>query len=360
MQAWAGIMGLWYYRRLQMPRWKNVMRAQGFGHIFRLLSLLLPTLAWGQTAVTVQSFAQLAIHPEGSAPATVVSLNDSPIAAEISAPIVTVTARVGDVVAAGAELARLDCRDFEASEQQAEASVEALAARLALARYQLSRTQSLVRGNTVSEESLKQREAEAKALAAEQRAAEATLTRTRHDRERCILRAPFRAVVAERMAGIGSYAVPGQALFRLVDLDRIEVSAQVPATDLPLLLNVTDYSFLADKVRSSLALRTVAPVVETRSRTVEVRLESTVGSLLPGSAGRLVWRDPRSFLPAEYLLRREGRYGVFVAEEGRARFIPVDQVAEGRPAPATLPAEAQVVVEGRFALQDGDAITVQK
>ncbi|PKO62669.1 MAG: efflux RND transporter periplasmic adaptor subunit, partial [Betaproteobacteria bacterium HGW-Betaproteobacteria-17] len=67
---------------------------------------------------------------------------------------------------------------------------------------------------------------------------------------------------------------------------------------------------------------------------------------------------PRPFVPADYLVKRAGQLGVFVVEARRARFVPLPDAQEGRPASAAaLPAEAALVTDGRFALQDGMTVT---
>jgi hypothetical protein len=69
-----------------------------------------------------------------------------------------------------------------------------------------------------------------------------------------------------------------------------------------------------------------------------------------------VWREAQPHLPAELLVQRAGRLGVFVAEGGKARFHPLPQAQEGRPAPLDLPPEARIATQGRHAVQDGQAL----
>ena len=80
----------------------------------------------------------------------------------------------------------------------------------------------------------------------------------------------------------------------------------------------------------------------------------------PGSSGVLRWRDPRAFVPADYLIRRNGTPSVFVVSQGRARFVPLPGAQEGRPAAVVaLPADVELVTDGRFALQDGMAVSLR-
>ena len=77
---------------------------------------------------------------------------------------------------------------------------------------------------------------------------------------------------------------------------------------------------------------------------------------LPGAAGQLIWRDPRPHIPAEYLVRRGGALGVFIIENGAARFIAIPAAGSGRASPTTLAPATRIVVTGQFALRQGERV----
>jgi len=52
-------------------------------------------------------------------------------------------------------------------------------------------------------------------------------------------------------------------------------------------------------------------------------------------------------------VRRDGRLGVFVVNDGRAHFTPLADAQEGRPVGVSLPASTHVVVNGQLVLKDG-------
>jgi len=64
-----------------------------------------------QAELSFRAFGDIAMYPRREAPAAVVSLNESRIAAEVAAVIVAMNAEAGQVVDKGAVLARLDARD---------------------------------------------------------------------------------------------------------------------------------------------------------------------------------------------------------------------------------------------------------
>ncbi|MCC7410042.1 MAG: efflux RND transporter periplasmic adaptor subunit [Gammaproteobacteria bacterium] len=320
-----------------------------------LIGTGVPALA-GDEVVRTATLAEIGYRPQRLAPATVVSLNETTVSAQIAARVETIDVRVGDVVAAGDVIARLDCRDARLASGEAEAHIGALDARIELARRQLDRAERLTRSQTVAEEILDTRAAELDALRADRRAAVATLDIRRLATSRCEVRSPFRALVLERVAAVGQYATVGTGLVRALDLDTIEISAQVPVDDTRSLAASTAPAFEFDSRRFPLRLRTVLPAVLTATRTQEVRLELSADEALPGAAGKLVWTDARLHVPADVVVRRGARLGVFVVDAGRARFVAVTGAEAGRPTALDLPADTVLVVEGQHAMEDGAAL----
>ena len=69
-----------------------------------------------------------------------------------------------------------------------------------------------------------------------------------------------------------------------------------------------------------------------------------------------MWLVSHRSIPAEYLLRRNGRLGIFLFDDGKARFVPLDAALEGQPAVVDLPAETLLIDQGRESLNEGDAV----
>lgn len=333
----------------------------------RLMTLLalatLPALAQTTAApkpprpeLSFRTFGGIATHPLREAPATVVSLNESRIAAEVTAVIAAMDAEVGQVVAKGAVLARLDARDHELALDRARAADESARARLALAEAQLQRARELKERNFISQDALNQRETEAAVVAADARSARAALDTARRNLDKCTIRAPYRAIVRSRHGQVGELAAAGTALYTLVDADRLEVSAQVPVKDAGQLAQAKEIAFLGQDGKYPLGLLRVSPAIERAARTREARLRFAGAAAPPGAEGRIQWRDPATHIPPEYLVRRGANLGVFLLEGGKARFVVLPEAQEGRPAPITLALDARVFADGRNTLNDGQAI----
>ena len=103
-------------------------------------------------------------------------------------------------------------------------------------------------------------------------------------------------------------------------------------------------------------IRTVLPLFEEKSRTQEVRLSFTGPAGLPGTPGRLHWSSGRQYLPADLPVRRDGRLGIFLLEEGSASYHVLPDAIEGQPALVRLDGNTRVITEGRHRLSDGDPV----
>lgn len=327
--------------------------------IFLLNALTTAALAAEAVPVTARPLAEVVIYPEQRAPATVLSLNDSRLSAELNARITDIPVLVGQTVAAGTTLAHLEHADFELALKREQAAAASLAAKLELARYQLTRARSLSKKQAVSDELLKQREADVKTLEAEQAAQQTAVAQAQRNLEKTEIRAPFRAIVTERLAQVGELASPGTPLLRIVDASRLEISARVQAAQAAGLAQTESVNLDTASGRYPLKLRVITPVIEPRSRTREARLTFPEQAALPGSAGELVWQAPQPHLPADLVVKRQGRLGYFRLDDGHARFTPLAQAQEGRPAALGADLKQLVIVEGRYGLQDGDAVVMR-
>jgi len=186
--------------------------------------------------------------------------------------------------------------------------------------------------------------------------ARAQLNTAAHAVEKCEVRAPFPAIVRARLGQVGELAVPGTPLAALIDTRRIEISAQVQLRDGASLSHTPAIRFEGDGGTRSVTLLRVSPAIDRQARTVEARLRFAADGLPPGAQGRILWRDTRPHLPAEMIVRREGRLGVFVINDGRAHFTPLAHAQEGRPVAVDLAPSARVVVKGQLLLHDGTAV----
>ncbi|NWG38637.1 MAG: efflux RND transporter periplasmic adaptor subunit [Hydrogenophilaceae bacterium] len=310
--------------------------------------------------VTTVRLGDLVFHPELSAQAQVTSRNISKIAAEIAARIEALPVEAGQRIPANKVVARLDCRDAGIALQQAQAQLATASARLRLAEQQLKRSEDLASRNFISGDALDQRRTEVNVILAERQLSRAQVEAAQRNVGKCVVVSPFDAVVEAKLANVGELASPGTPLLTLWDMSGLEVSAEVQQKDADSLARANPVMLETPEADFPLKLKRISPALNTSARTREARLGFVRETPHPGASGRIRWRTDEPYLPAEYVLLREGRYGIFVQEANKARFIALPDAQEGRPVMVSLPLDTFVISEGRFALRDGQEISVSK
>jgi RND family efflux transporter MFP subunit len=310
-------------------------------------------------SVKTATLAEIAIYPQRSAPATVISLNVTGVAAEIPAKIEVITVRVGDIVEKDQLLIELNCIDYKLEQAEAEARLASLDARIELAKRRLKRTRKLTMKQSVSEELLDERESDLSVLRADRTAAKARFNLTRVHVATCIIKSPYRALVTERSSSVGNYAEVGRTLIMLLDIDQLEVSAQVYAQDAYQLETSEELLFEHDDSTYPLELRSILPSINSVTRNREIRLLFQNDPALPGAAGKLIWRDERPHIPGNLIVRRDGELGVFAYDNNKVHFKTLPGAQAGRASPTEMASTTILVIEGHYSLNDNDAVVKQ-
>jgi RND family efflux transporter MFP subunit len=327
--------------------------------LFALVCLISTSVFAGEKIkVNTATIADIAIYPERSAPATVISLNESTVSARITSQVDELPVRVGDVVEAGGLLAKLDCSDYQLASRASRSKISAFMAQIELAKHRLERTKKLTLKQSISEEILDERKSELAVLNADIRGARADLDLAKVNESRCIVSSPFRALVIERSSAVGQFTNIGTALVKIMDIEQLELSAQVFNHDSQQITNSDELIFEHSGKRYPVKLRTVIPIINTETRNREVRLLFKNDPALAGAAGKLLWRDKRAHIPGEFIVRRNDKLGVFSIEDNVAHFISIPSAQAGRASPTTLPIDTPLVIEGHFSLKDADNVSV--
>jgi RND family efflux transporter MFP subunit len=306
--------------------------------------------------VSAAALGSLLVQPFRDAPALVTALNDTRLSAEIAGVVSEISVAVGDRVTKGQVLARLDCEPHQIEVSRARAAVAAGSSNHDFSVLQLENARRLSEKRSISQEELDKRAADARTQRAELDRLQATLEAALRAERKCVLLAPLNAVVIERIASLGDYVMPGAPILRLLDDENLEVSAKVQEQDLPSLEQAAQVAFVNRERVHPVRLRTLLPLMETRLRTHEVRLTFSGEMAAPGTTGRLRWISGQPQVPAELLVQRGEQLGLFVREGERARFVPLPEARPGHPAPVALAPETEVILDGRFQLEDGDPV----
>lgn len=308
-------------------------------------------------ALSTVRFAEVRETALLSAHAEAVGVLHSWVPAQLSAVAETLEVEVGDRVAEGELLARLDCSDATDRVERIEGRLAELQAQRNLASTRLQRTRRLHEQDAASQQQLDEATAEEDAVAAAIRAQRSRLRQARRDVDHCQVRAPFAGVVTARSANRGEWLAEGQQVVRLLNRDAVELSAEIPVSVVERAPEFSGSEFHAQGERYDVALRKRGGEIDPVSRTREVRFVFSAAPPLPGTPGRLRWHGTQASVPAHLIVRRDGDLGVMVVRDGRAAFHELPGATAGRSAPAPeLTGDARIIVDGRQAARAGRAV----
>jgi len=249
-----------------------------FINIFVLLSatLLITTIATAQQGppanVNVALLKKTKLSPISWASGTVVTHNDSKIAAEISGRLNSLV-ELGSKVKKNQIIAQIDNRRLKLQRIEEQAKVEIAQATLTFERSEVSRKKSLINKKLVSQTELDETLAKRDIAQGNLSAAKARLAQTEQDLDYTKLKAPFDGIIAQRLSNEGEYVDSGNAIVRIVETANTEASIFAP---------LTAYQYLKKSrtlaVRSPLGtglanIKVLIPVADTRSHLMEVRLD---------------------------------------------------------------------------------------
>lgn len=236
----------------------------------------------------------------------------------------------GQVVKAGDPLFTIDRRPFKASLDQAKAALEQAKANLAFAEADLRRGETLVKGTTITQQTLDQRTQAKRVAEASVTAQEAAVTQAELDLQFTILKAPIPGRIGDRRVSVGNLVTGGTsgsttllATIASVDPIRFEFTMD-EASYLRYLRAATEAASTAANRGMSLPVRLklidehdfvhegsidfVDNVIDRSSGTIRGRAEfkNPDGKLTPGMFGRI--QIPTS-PPAEALLVPDSAIG---------------------------------------------------
>lgn len=280
---------------------------------------------------------------------------------------------VGDHVAAGDPMVRLETRLAEIEQRNVEANLEVAQAGIVTAEAvltlagQVLRRQERLKGSTAFQQAVyEDRIAEVarsqgllRQATAAAAAAEARMARVEYDLENAIISAPFTGVVVERMAQPGQYLNLGEAVAKLLDVEGLEIQADVPTE---LISGVTPGTTVtvefAGGASSTAKVRVALPVETVSTRTRPVRFETDLAEIPPYLIAvgksltlRIPVSVPRDVLtvPKDALVQGGGG--------GWMVYAVVDGTAEARP--VTLGQSAGGRLEVLSGLSEGDLVVVR-
>lgn len=365
-----------------MGRWK-LMQAIVLASV---VALPVGALAQGRAAsVLVEEVETRAIADTAPVIGQLVASTQADVASRRAGVTDEVLFEIGDRVQAGAPLVRLDTTLTEIERRTAladlavaSAGIQAAEARVTQTEQALARQKRLQGSTAFSKgifEDLVQSVQESRGQLAEATAqvgaAEARMARIDYDLENAIIRAPFTGVVVERMAQPGQFVSLGQAIAKLLDIEGLEIEADIPVELVQGLAEGTEVAmkFSNGAVVAGARVRVMLPIetISTRTRPIRFSLDlsnldplylavgNSVTLQVPVSAQRDIVTVPKDAL----VQGRGGGWMVFVVAEEKAEPRPVTlgQTAGARMEviDGLAPGEI-VVVRGNERLRPGQAV----
>lgn len=339
-----------------------------------LIKTLLLPLLWAAGAaaqdfppaqVEVAKAENRVMAPLISVTGTVVSLNDSQIAAEVEG-ILTSIAPVGSNVQQGDVIATIDSRLLDIALRRATAALKRLEADLVFRNQDVERFRDLAGRDNASKSRLQEVIARRDMVEQDVLDARAQLEQAQGDKNRAQIRAPFSGTVVSRLANKGEYLNVGATVLRLVDTKDIEVALPAPLAIVPFLKAGMPVDIEVGGSHLQLPIRTVVLVGDQVSRMVEVRLDATDTELITGTPATV--QLPRGetlegvAVPRDAVVLKSGSMFIFrVKDDMTAERISVDvRQAVGLWVPVRNGVKAgdKIVVRGAERLQPGQSVAL--
>jgi len=190
-----------------------------------------PVGAESTLSIAVENIAVVEVRELHTGPAISGALEparEASLRAEIGGPIVEVRVEVGQRVATGDLLLRLDDTALREALRSAESAVRVNREQADLARRNLERAERLAAAGAIADQSVEQARASRLAAEAGLADAESRLTAARKQLEKSEVRAPFGGIVSGRPAGAGDVVQPGTPLVTVIDPSSMRLEAAVP------------------------------------------------------------------------------------------------------------------------------------
>jgi RND family efflux transporter MFP subunit len=168
-------------------------------------------------------------------PGSVQALNQATVRSKLSAEVRRVLVREGETVSAGQTVAEFDTTQLRAQLAERQAAYESARAQLANTDRLRQANAALVKQNFISQNAFDSADSTHQAQLATVAAARASLEQTQIMMSDATVRSPIAGVVAKRHVQPGEKVGYDAPLLAVVDLGRLEVQAQAPVSDVPLL-----------------------------------------------------------------------------------------------------------------------------
>lgn len=322
-------------------RWRRVLVLTGWG---LLAAAAVALVAW-RLAAPVKARV---IHPKrgelvqevfgtGTLEAKVVVV----LSAKITGKVAEVLVDQGDAVVPGQVVARLEATDYENSVRLAEAALRQARAQQAKAVRDVARNREMLRKDYISQSAFDDLTTNSQVAEAQAKSAEADLGFARARLADTIIRSPVAGLVMVRSLEVGDTVVPGTAIFRIADTQKLWIEAMIDEQQAGVLQlgQPARITFRSQPNKTYIGrLERLAREADrvTEEREADVAVDNLPPDWFIGAKAdayiETARRKDALQVPSRALVPRGGERGVFVAEDRHARWKPVQVGLVGRDA----------------------------
>jgi RND family efflux transporter MFP subunit len=377
-----------------MPNDKRRMKKSALKVVWIVVILAVVLAVWGiasrlitrshlkKTTAEDAQVTVVTVKPEVSGeddelvlPGNVLAVMEASIYARTSGYLKRWYTDIGAKVHKGQILAEIETPEVDRQLSQARADLETARANAALAKSTNDRWKGLVVKQAVSKQDADEKSGDAAAKAAAELSAEQNVARLRDLESFKHVEAPFDGVVTARNTDVGSLINAGQAsgteLFRMADIHKLRVYAQVPQayaaaakTGLIAQLHFAEHpgqSYPAETVRTSNALDPSA-----RTLQVELQLDNKDATFFPGAYTEIHFKLPNANksmrVPSNTILFRAD--GLQVATVDGSHKVKMKNITQGRDFGKTIEvldgidANDDIVVNPSDSIEDGVVVRI--
>lgn len=303
---------------------------------------------------------------------------------KVSGRLETVNVRLGDRVAMGQLLAKLEDREIQEQVRQAEASFEVSKASvrqreadLKFAQTALDRSLNLAKRDLVSRQTLDDAQARVEAAQAQVDLSRAQLGQSQARLEELQINlantrvlSPVDGYVGSRRVDSGAFVGPNSPVVSVVDISFVRLVANLVERDLKRVGTGMSAEVQVDAYPGEVfngRVARVAPVLDPATRTaqMEVEIPNASARLKPGMYARVRFTVAESqnalTVPRNAIVDLEGERGVYLAAERTATWTPVKTGIQEEDLVEVLSGVKEgdrIVTLGSASLQDGDPIEI--
>lgn len=253
------------------------------------------------------------------------------VKARVGGDVRAVLVREGEAVRAGQVLVRMDATEYEARVAQARGNLNSARAQLEIATKTRDNNLALVEKGFISRNAFDNSASQYAGAKANVEAAQGALDLVAKSLNDTVIRAPISGLVSARMVQPGEKVAPDNKLLEIVNLQKMELEATVPASDIARVAIGQPVALRVEGIQGEFTGKVVrinpATQAGTRSVPVYIQLANPQQQLRAGmfAEARLTLASRRDVLALpQSALRKEGdAFYVFTIADGKIARRPV-------------------------------------